>query len=400
MGATVSKCRISECGEEWVAGENYREKYHRTGDLPAVSRPNGDKEWWVEGLLHRENDQPAIILGDGTKKWYYKGALWRPIKNGVSSHTIELGDGTRIWAVGDELYHCDGVPAVIRPNGEKEWWRYGRKFKVEFPDGCIQLFWDDKLDREEFPDGTKNYFVITKDKYGNSYECYNDGKKLWGGEGWIRDSTKYDRWTVSPDGTTKWYKNNTLHRHDGPAIKRADGSEEWYTKGQLHRADGPAIKRADGSEEWHAVLSEYSKSALHRTDGPAIKRADGSEEWYTGGQLHRTDGPAIKRADGSEEWYRLYLNYARLTDDEIKKLGGVEYMKSVHHRTDGPALTRADGSEEWYLNGKKHRVDGPAVIRSDWTTEWYLDGVLHRENGPAVTHPDGSEEWWLKGVKQ
>jgi hypothetical protein len=370
MGATVSKRYISKNGEEWMVEDYYREKYHRPGDLPAVSRPNGDKEWWVEGLRHRENDQPAVILGDGTKKWYYKGALWRPKKNGVSSHTIELHDGTRIWATGNELYHCDDGPAVVRPNGEKEWWRYGHKFKIEFPDGRVQLFWDDTLGREEFPDGTKNYFVIKKyDSSSSRY--YNDGKKLWDGEGWDRESTKYDRWTVSPDGTTKWFKNDILQRHDGPAIKRADGSEEWYTGGKLHR-----------------------------TDGPAIKRADGSEEWYTKGQLHRTDGPAIKRADCSEEWYRLYLNSAILTDDEIKKLGCIEYMKSVLHRTDGPALTRADGSEEWYLDGKKHRVDGPAVIRSDWTTEWYLDGVLHREDGPAVTHPDGSEERWLKGVKQ
>ena len=43
-------------------------------------------------------------------------------------------------------------------------------------------------------------------------------------------------------GTKKWYKNNQLHREDGPAIEMSSGDKYWYVNGKLHRIDGPAIE--------------------------------------------------------------------------------------------------------------------------------------------------------------
>ncbi|MDP2696413.1 MAG: hypothetical protein Q8O87_04185 [bacterium] len=48
-----------------------------------------------------------------------------------------------------------------------------------------------------------------------------------------------------------WYKNDNLHRVDGPAVECANGTKSWYISGKRHREDGPAIERADGSNEWH-----------------------------------------------------------------------------------------------------------------------------------------------------
>jgi hypothetical protein len=47
--------------------------------LPAVIRENGDKEWYIDGLLHRE-DGPAIEKSDGTKMWYKLGKIHRDEK--------------------------------------------------------------------------------------------------------------------------------------------------------------------------------------------------------------------------------------------------------------------------------------------------------------------------------
>ena len=49
----------------------------------------------------------------------------------------------------------------------------------------------------------------------------------------------------------KWYKDNLLHREDGPAIERHNGSKHWYINNERHRLDGPAIEYANGSKYWY-----------------------------------------------------------------------------------------------------------------------------------------------------
>lgn len=74
----------------------------------------------------------------------------------------------------------------------------------------------------------------------------------------------------------RWYKNNQLHRTNGPAVEQSDGSKYWYYKGQLHREDGPAIE-TNGHKAW------YYKGLLHRENGAAIEYDDGSKEyWFNG----------------------------------------------------------------------------------------------------------------------
>jgi hypothetical protein len=38
-----------------------------------------------------------------------------------------------------------------------------------------------------------------------------------------------------------WYKDDKLHREDGPAVEYKDGVNCWYKNGLLHREDGPAM---------------------------------------------------------------------------------------------------------------------------------------------------------------
>ena len=39
-----------------------------------------------------------------------------------------------------------------------------------------------------------------------------------------------------------WYKEDKLHREDGPAVELVRGQKEWYKEGKLHRIDGPAVE--------------------------------------------------------------------------------------------------------------------------------------------------------------
>jgi hypothetical protein len=55
---------------------------------------------------------------------------------------------------------------------------------------------------------------------------------------------------VDEFGDKYWYKNDLLHRTNGPAIIYLDGYEYWYFEGKRHRTDGPAIIEADGSKQW------------------------------------------------------------------------------------------------------------------------------------------------------
>lgn len=58
-------------------------------------------------------------------------------------------------------------------------------------------------------------------------------------EGWIKQL-----------GGKVHYRNDWIHRDDGPAIIWDDGGEAWYQNGELHRSDGPAYIHADGTEEF------------------------------------------------------------------------------------------------------------------------------------------------------
>ncbi len=52
------------------------------------------------------------------------------------------------------------------------------------------------------------------------------------------------------NGTRFWYKDDKLHRLDGPAIEWVDGSKSWWKNGVRHRVDGPAVIYPDGYKEW------------------------------------------------------------------------------------------------------------------------------------------------------
>lgn len=59
------------------------------------------------------------------------------------------------------------------------------------------------------------------------------------------------------DGTKMYYKNNVLHRVDGPAIIKPNGRGEWYYDGKLHRIGGPARVTSYGDEDFYVAGNNY-----------------------------------------------------------------------------------------------------------------------------------------------
>lgn len=79
---------------------------------------------------------------------------------------------------------------------------------------------------------------------------------------------------IQSDGSIRWFKNDHVHREDGPAIESPNGTKQWLINGQLHRKEGPAVEQFNGGSLW------YLHDKLHREDGPAIENGDGTKLWY------------------------------------------------------------------------------------------------------------------------
>ena len=96
------------------------------------------------------------------------------------------------------------------------------------------------------------------------------------------------------NGNHFWYKDDLLHREDGPAIEYANGYyKKWYINGKMHREDGPAVYYSPAFYQW------CYNDKLHRLDGPAVDFGKyhyvvvvGMKErfsWYFDGVLYDKD---------------------------------------------------------------------------------------------------------------
>lgn len=151
---------------------------------------------------------------------------------------------------------------------------------------------------------------------------------------------------IDEHGNIQYYKNNVLHRTDGPAVVLQQCiTQKWYLNGRLHRIDGPAIKTITG-EEW------YLNGKRHRIGGPAwIKKSIYGQDgylyqcWYVNDELHREDGPASElfylnnlKAGGSNfylrgnilselEWQNILNKKIKL--DIIEKTPDVKFRRML-----------------------------------------------------------------------
>ena len=77
------------------------------------------------------------------------------------------------------------------------------------------------------------------DKYTNTQRHYVNG---------MINSVDDKPAVVHEDGDTIWYKDDKIHRDNGPAyISPRIGYKGWYKNGKRHREDGPAIINPTGA---------------------------------------------------------------------------------------------------------------------------------------------------------
>ena len=55
---------------------------------------------------------------------------------------------------------------------------------------------------------------------------------------------------INPHQEEHWYKNDKVHRDDGPAIVYSN-TQIWYQNGKRHREDGPAYVGPGGLKYWY-----------------------------------------------------------------------------------------------------------------------------------------------------
>lgn len=157
-------------------------------------------------------------------------------------------------------------------------------------------------------------------------------------------------------GRVSYYRDDKLHREDGPAREFESGDKLWFINGKPHRVDGPAHDRADGVKIW------YFNGKLHRDNGPAFEAPNGRKEWLINGEHHREDGPAVEDPSSGDEWWFDGVHYpsrkefpgsrVKLIQKEISTLNEVQLeqiadivqkMISLRHSqdsNDGPKPTK------------------------------------------------------------
>jgi hypothetical protein len=105
-----------------------------------------------------------------------------------------------------KLHRADGLPAVERANGDKEWYVNGKYHR------------DGGLPAIEYINGDKYWWVNGK----RHRETPLGGSEGVGGLPAVEYSS----------GDKYWYVNGELHRDGGlPAIEGANGYKEWYVNG-------------------------------------------------------------------------------------------------------------------------------------------------------------------------
>lgn len=160
--------------------------------------------------------------------------------------------------------------------------------------------------------------LIKNDRHEIKICCYNDGKlhnedkpaeilmhihlktKIYS---YYRNGKRYykDGLNVVKNSNTTtyyFYKNNQLHRRNGPAeIHISEGSlysYYFYRHGKLHRENGPAKFINKGQCFEAGEISYYYNDKLHRKDGPACMEKGNTYckfKWYNHGSTNIFNGP-------------------------------------------------------------------------------------------------------------
>jgi hypothetical protein len=115
---------------------------------------------------------------------------------------------------------------------------------------------------------------------------------------------------------------NYFTKKNGKYVRTKNGQkiEEWFKDNELHREDGPASYYLNDKISRYYKEEWYQNGVLHRTDGPAIKDNAGYSEYWINGKKHRTDGPAVIKDDADQYYLEWWFNGEKLSYEAFQSL--------------------------------------------------------------------------------
>lgn len=166
---------------------------HREGDLPAIKSTNGEAEYYLNGKRHRiagpavyrsdgtilyfENgkehrlDGPAVLYSNGGYEYYRCGLLHNDTDAAFYNPSARPKEPKHIWLTGGKFHRLNG-PAVIKANGDEEWYLLGAKHRTFGPaiESSCPEYWlyGKQLSKEEYDlifdsnDGINSYVNLYK----------------------------------------------------------------------------------------------------------------------------------------------------------------------------------------------------------------------------------------------
>ncbi|RTK95487.1 MAG: hypothetical protein EKK64_06610 [Neisseriaceae bacterium] len=103
--------------KEWTLdGEAHRTKG------PAINFSNGEKWWATKGRMNRDHNLPAVERPNGTKEYWINGQEYNLQENGTREFIDLFGKLNR-----------EDLPAVEYANGDKEFWLDGKRHRSDGP---------------------------------------------------------------------------------------------------------------------------------------------------------------------------------------------------------------------------------------------------------------------------
>lgn len=129
----------------------------------------------------------------------------------------------------DGFLHNAYGPAIVRSDGNIEYWLWGMKLsKVDYDRFVLQA-------REIEPAIGGAEMIYQDNKLSLLFLGANEYERSW------NDDEHSFSYVKNLNGTKVWSVDGTISKDDGPAIVFADG-RQWYLKdGKFDRRDGPAI---------------------------------------------------------------------------------------------------------------------------------------------------------------
>lgn len=318
------------------------------------------KKYLKNGLVHRING-PALIQYGITK-------------SGIKTDTVYMEK----YYINGKLHRING-PAVVYPknSNRNKYYQNGFLHRLDGPAmiDSKRHYWykNGKLHREKDKPAIYTTTSIMDGRNDTSFrEWYIDGQ--------LHRTT--DAAHICPD-CVAWYKDGKLHRIGGWAYK--DRTEEkWCIDGKLHRYTGPAHIKTYNNHR--TVNTWYKNNIVHRDDGPAIIDSGNStykEYYYQNGVISRGDGPAIIRIDypydEPQARYNMKYEYVYLKDGYYYREDDLPTTVEKHINIGEVSIVR-----HWV---KGHPDDREYINRGDLPS---LESIVYNEN---IT----IEHFWIEG---